>query len=86
MLPFRDPKLIVDANGRIVAVLIGRPEGDDWDEVIDEINCLFDAIRRRGYKRKVFKAGTKSHRRGTFHLLFDGYSFGSGQRVRFYEI
>ncbi|KAJ7677520.1 hypothetical protein B0H14DRAFT_2656021 [Mycena olivaceomarginata] len=61
-------------------VLIGRPEGDDWDEVIDEINRLFDAIRRRGYKRKVFKAGSKSHRRGTYHLLFDGYSFGSGQR------
>ncbi|KAJ7791526.1 hypothetical protein B0H14DRAFT_2624906 [Mycena olivaceomarginata] len=72
--------LIVDADGRIVAVLIGRPEGDDWDEVIDEINRLFDAIRRRGYKRKVFKAGSKSHRRGTYHLLFDGYSFGSGQR------
>ncbi|KAJ6617324.1 hypothetical protein B0H10DRAFT_2218662 [Mycena sp. CBHHK59/15] len=38
-----DPKLIVDADGQIVAVLLGRPEGDDWDDVMAEMEHLLEA-------------------------------------------
>ncbi|KAJ6563768.1 hypothetical protein B0H10DRAFT_2239371 [Mycena sp. CBHHK59/15] len=42
----REPKLISDARGRIVAILIGRPEDVDWDTVVDE------AVREIHHARK----------------------------------
>ncbi|KAJ6576202.1 hypothetical protein B0H10DRAFT_2103401 [Mycena sp. CBHHK59/15] len=51
-----DPKLILDADGRIVAVLLGRPEGENWDAVIAELERLLEGVRLRGLQRGVFKA------------------------------
>ncbi|KAJ7723181.1 hypothetical protein DFH07DRAFT_759648, partial [Mycena maculata] len=78
---FRDPKLIVDADGRIIAALLGRPEGCDWDSVIEEMERVMAGVLRRGRKRRIFLSKNLRHRRGKFHLLSDGYSMGSGQRV-----
>ncbi|KAJ7848371.1 hypothetical protein B0H14DRAFT_2768112 [Mycena olivaceomarginata] len=65
-----DPKLIVDAEGRIVAVLLERPEDDDWDKIIEDMERILAGLRRRGIKA----------RRGKFPTLYDGYSHGGGQR------
>jgi hypothetical protein len=76
-----DPKLIVDAEGRIVAVLLGRPEDDDWDKIIEDMERILAGLRRRGIKRGVFTRKKLDHRRGKFPTLYDGYSHGGGQRV-----
>ncbi|KAJ7770164.1 hypothetical protein DFH07DRAFT_686957, partial [Mycena maculata] len=71
---------IVDADGRIIAALLGRPEGCDWDSVIEEMERVIAGVLRRGRKRRIFLSRNLRHRHGKFHLLSDGYSMGSGQR------
>ncbi|KAJ7241519.1 hypothetical protein B0H12DRAFT_1024123, partial [Mycena haematopus] len=71
---------ILDADGRIVAVLLGRPEGDDWDEGVEEMVRVFEAVRKRGIARGVFKAQHRRHRRGNFHVLKGGFTKGPGSK------
>ncbi|KAJ7858242.1 hypothetical protein B0H14DRAFT_3447369 [Mycena olivaceomarginata] len=47
----RDPKLILDADGHIVAVLLGHLEGDDWDNIITEMVRVMEGVRARGVER-----------------------------------
>ncbi|KAJ7740988.1 hypothetical protein B0H14DRAFT_2407444 [Mycena olivaceomarginata] len=76
----RHPKLILDADGRIVAVLLGRPEGDDWDDVIAEMVRVMDGVRARGVKRGVFKRKNRRHCRGDFYVIKGGLTKGPGQK------
>ncbi|KAJ7813717.1 hypothetical protein B0H14DRAFT_3477601 [Mycena olivaceomarginata] len=76
----RDPKLILDADSRIVAVLLGRPEGDNWDEVLDEMVRVMDGVRARRVKRGVFKRQECRHCRGDFYVLKGGLTKGPGQK------
>ncbi|KAJ6575824.1 hypothetical protein B0H10DRAFT_2103931 [Mycena sp. CBHHK59/15] len=66
-----DPKLILDADGRIVAVLLGRPEGENWDAVIAELERLLE-----GYGC----AKHRQHRRGSYFSLADGVTKALGKR------
>jgi hypothetical protein len=77
----RRPKLILDADGRIVAVLLGRPDGADWDGVKKEARRVMDQVRARGERRGVFVAKNKLHRRGNFYTLQAGFTKGPGQKV-----
>ncbi|KAJ7843370.1 hypothetical protein B0H14DRAFT_2585821 [Mycena olivaceomarginata] len=77
----RDPKLILDVDGRIVAVLLGRPEGDDWDDVIAEMARAMDGVQVRGVKQGVFKRQECRHRRGDFYVLKGGLTKGPGQKL-----
>ncbi|KAF8178863.1 hypothetical protein K438DRAFT_1680740 [Mycena galopus ATCC 62051] len=76
----RRPKLILDADGRIVAVLLGRPEGADWDRVLKEVQRLMDAVRRRGVRQGIFTSQNKEHRRGNFFTMRAGLTRGPGQK------
>ncbi|KAK6966758.1 hypothetical protein R3P38DRAFT_2672534 [Favolaschia claudopus] len=76
----RGPKLIVDAEGRIVAILLGRPEGEDWDEVIREMERFLEAVRKRGINRGVLRPKDMRHRRGVFYVLRGGITKGPGQK------
>ncbi|KAF8176397.1 hypothetical protein K438DRAFT_1770595 [Mycena galopus ATCC 62051] len=76
----RDPKLILDADGRIVAVLLGRPEAADWDQVIAEMERVFEGVRLRGVARGVFKPKARRHRRGDFYVLKGGVTRGPDKR------
>ncbi|KAJ7467365.1 hypothetical protein B0H11DRAFT_1732801 [Mycena galericulata] len=75
-----DPKLIVDAEGRIIAVLLGTPDDDDWPDVIKEAQKAFARARRSARRYGVWAPG-HSHRRGHYFPLTTGVSFGGGQRV-----
>ncbi|KAK7040609.1 hypothetical protein R3P38DRAFT_3310283 [Favolaschia claudopus] len=77
---YRNPKLIVDANGHIVAILLGRPEGGDWDEAIWEMENILEAVRKRGMSRGILKQKDRRHRRGDFHVLRGGITKGPGQK------
>ncbi|KAJ6536257.1 hypothetical protein B0H19DRAFT_1317914 [Mycena capillaripes] len=72
--------LILDADGRIVAVLLGRPEGNDWDEVIAEMAGVSEGVRRRGVRRGVFQAKQRVHLRGSYFKLGHGVTKGPGQK------
>ncbi|KAF8214692.1 hypothetical protein K438DRAFT_1801958 [Mycena galopus ATCC 62051] len=76
----RRPKLILDAKGRIVAVLLGRPEGDDWDSVLKEVQRLMDAVRQRGVRQGIFTSQNKEHCRGNFFTMRAGLTKGPGQK------
>ncbi|KAJ7891616.1 hypothetical protein B0H14DRAFT_3428403 [Mycena olivaceomarginata] len=76
----RDPKLILDADGCIVAVLLGRPEGNNWEDVIAEMARAMDGVRACGVKRGVFKRQEHRHRRGDFYVLKGGLTKGPGQK------
>ena len=72
---------MLEADGRTVAVLLGRPEGDDWDEAVEELARVLEGVRRRGLRRGVFKRQDREHRRGDYFLLQDGFTKGPGQKV-----
>lgn len=78
-----DPKLILDARGRIVAILIGRPEDPDWDAVVEEAVREMARARRRCIRLGLFRANPL-HRRGTFVNPSTGVSLGGGQKVGFF--
>ncbi|KAJ7739351.1 hypothetical protein B0H16DRAFT_1664578 [Mycena metata] len=74
-----DPKLIVDAEGRIVAILLGTPDDPEWPSVIREAARAMDRARRIACKRGGWRVG-RVHRRGRYLPLFDGVSLGGGQK------
>ncbi|KAJ6620899.1 hypothetical protein B0H10DRAFT_2019933 [Mycena sp. CBHHK59/15] len=76
----RDPMLVVDAEGRIVAVLLGTPEDPDWPSVIAEASRCMAKAREHGIRSGTFKAKDRRHRRGKFYTLAAGYSLGGGQQ------
>ncbi|KAJ7439022.1 hypothetical protein B0H11DRAFT_2254143 [Mycena galericulata] len=75
----RDPKLIVDAEGRIIAVLLGTPDDEDWPDVVKEAQNAFARARRSARRHGVWPHGP-SHRRGRYLPLTSGASFGGGQK------
>jgi hypothetical protein len=62
-------------------VLLGRPEGDDWDNVIAEMVQVMEGVRARGAERGVFKREKRRHRRGDFYVIKGGLTKGPGQKV-----
>ncbi|GLB42484.1 hypothetical protein LshimejAT787_1104990 [Lyophyllum shimeji] len=65
---------LLDAAGRVVAVLAGRPRDRGWDETI------VAAEREIRRARLQTSAAGKSNRRGKFSALATGISFGGGQK------
>ncbi|KAJ7076282.1 hypothetical protein B0H15DRAFT_955806 [Mycena belliarum] len=74
----RDPRLIVDAEGRIVAILLGKPEDPDWDNVV--VEAVKAMYRARVHVRKAGMWSPSTHRRGRYMALSAGVSFGGGQK------
>ncbi|KAJ6494092.1 hypothetical protein C8R47DRAFT_974995 [Mycena vitilis] len=73
-------KLILDAEGRIVAILLGRPDDEDWEIVVAEAEALMEKVRRRGIKRGILQAKQRDHRRGFYYTLNDGTTKGPGAK------
>ncbi|KAJ7084525.1 hypothetical protein B0H15DRAFT_751412, partial [Mycena belliarum] len=68
---------IVDAHGRIVAVLAGQPRGADYAAAA---LSAFDVLEEER-KAANFRAAMATHRRGGYVALHVGLSYGKGQRV-----
>ncbi|KAJ7662670.1 hypothetical protein DFH06DRAFT_1190599 [Mycena polygramma] len=75
----RDPKLIVDAEGRIIAILLGTPEDPDWADVVADAVRAMRRARRLARRHRAWSPG-QQHRRGRYFLLTAGPSYGGGQR------
>ncbi|KAJ6457031.1 hypothetical protein C8R47DRAFT_996080, partial [Mycena vitilis] len=70
---------IVDAQGRIIAILLGRPEDVDWDDVVRDAAKAMERARRAGHASGAFRSKDTEHRRGRYPVLSAGVSFGGGQ-------
>ncbi|KAJ7150172.1 hypothetical protein C8R43DRAFT_887525, partial [Mycena crocata] len=73
-----DPKLILDSEGRIIAILLGTPDDPDWDDVVDD--AFHELKRARRYAERHGLWSPSSHRRGNYFPITAGASFGGGQR------
>ncbi|KAJ7753027.1 hypothetical protein B0H14DRAFT_2635668 [Mycena olivaceomarginata] len=73
---------VANADGCIVAILLGRPDGGDWDDVMKEARRVMDQVRARGEQRGVFIAKNRPHCRGNFYTLQAGFTKGPGQKNR----
>jgi len=71
----RTPTPIIDREGRVVAILAGRPADDSWDALSTEAAEALEEARRCCN----VPAKDGRHRRGHFLALRCGVSHGSGQ-------
>ncbi|KAJ7616999.1 hypothetical protein DFH06DRAFT_1012646 [Mycena polygramma] len=74
----RDPKLILDCEGRIIAILLGKPDDPEWDEVVKGAAEALREARRAAQRHKAWFR--RAHRRGWYLAITAGVSFGGGQR------
>ncbi|KAJ7892370.1 hypothetical protein B0H13DRAFT_2340164 [Mycena leptocephala] len=74
-----NPKLVVDDQGRIIAILLGTPEDPDWADVIKEAVKAMRRARLLARHHDAWHPGTV-HRRGPQFLLTSGISLGRGQK------
>jgi hypothetical protein len=68
---------IFDASGRLIAVLVGCPDDENWEFVnVGAAQALEDARPQCSFSPKSLK-----HRRGTYPALSTGISIGNGQKT-----
>ncbi|KAJ7780830.1 hypothetical protein DFH07DRAFT_729518, partial [Mycena maculata] len=70
---------ILDAEGRVVAILLGTPNDPSWPQVCKEATEALARARRTAERLGVWIAGS-AHRRGGYFKLTTGVSFGGGQK------
>ncbi len=75
-MAFRDPRPIVDAKDRIIAVMAGQTSDPTYGSL-----CMdaFDEIMLEGQAARFRKSS--KHRRGPFPAVNVGISYGKGQKV-----
>ncbi|KAJ6448832.1 hypothetical protein C8R45DRAFT_850122 [Mycena sanguinolenta] len=76
----RNPLVILDRNGRIIAVFVGAPEDVEWSYVVSQAAEALEKAREDGLATGAFAVGEDSHRRGRFFTLKGGVSHGGGQK------
>ncbi|PPQ76067.1 hypothetical protein CVT26_004586 [Gymnopilus dilepis] len=77
----QDPRVLLDSEGRLIAVLAGRPADLDWDNVVANVDAAMVHARLTGKRDEVFpkRPEDNEHRRGIFSAIPSGVSFGGGQ-------
>ncbi|KAL1937101.1 hypothetical protein VTO73DRAFT_15106 [Trametes versicolor] len=75
MIAEREPRPILDRNGRVVGVLVGQPRDDKWVEVNAALESTFE-IARDAFQRPASK---RKPRRGAYAAATCGISYGGGQ-------
>ncbi|KAJ7481041.1 hypothetical protein B0H11DRAFT_1230917 [Mycena galericulata] len=63
----------LEPRQRIIAILLGQPEDEGWDNVVVDAFQAMDRVRRAGRRSGSF------HRRGHHTILASGVSFRGGQ-------
>jgi len=73
--------LILDKEGRIIAVLVGQPDDPKWIDVVGDAAEVMPEVQRLGIDMELFADKNLRHRRGEFLAIPVGVSFGGGQTV-----
>lgn len=74
-------RLILDAEKRIMCVLVARPQDPEWTAVVEDAAALMEGVRSSGLASNAFSPKSIDHRRGDFVALHVGVSFGGGPTV-----
>ncbi|PPQ96619.1 hypothetical protein CVT26_010682 [Gymnopilus dilepis] len=74
-----EPQVLVDSEGRIIAVLAGKPSDPDFDGAIARADAAMVHARIVGKLNGSLPARPEEHRRGIFSAIPCGVSFGGGQ-------
>ncbi|PPR00627.1 hypothetical protein CVT26_012211 [Gymnopilus dilepis] len=69
------PLIVADRDGRVIAILAGRPDDPSWEAVQREAAELLEEAR----KTCTVPQKSQHHRRGAFTTLRCGFSHGGGQ-------
>ncbi|KAJ7622443.1 hypothetical protein FB45DRAFT_753516, partial [Roridomyces roridus] len=69
---------IVDAEGRIIAILLGTPDDPNWPNIIKEAVKAMARARRKAREQGAWSP--HRHRRRRYMPLTTGVSFGGGQK------
>lgn len=77
MALFRKSVAVVDREGRVIAVLAGRPREEGWDALMEELTHKLGKARHK----MSFSRRQRSHPRGSFPSASVGTSFGGGSTV-----
>ncbi|KAJ7470869.1 hypothetical protein FB451DRAFT_1472562 [Mycena latifolia] len=75
------PLLILDKQGRIIAVFIGTPEDPDWPKVIHNAVEALTNAREKATRLGLFSKDDRAHRRGNYSQLTEAVTLGPGQAV-----
>ncbi|KAJ7609747.1 hypothetical protein DFH06DRAFT_1016895, partial [Mycena polygramma] len=71
---------VLDAQGRIVAIFVGKPEDPEWPRVVKDMADTFEKARHDALQASAFSDEDSLHRRGNYFQFTEGVSLGSGQR------
>ena len=82
----RKTLLILDKEGRIVAILVGQPDDPEWLYVINDAAEVMQEVQRLGAESDLFSEKSLAHRQGEFLAIPVGVSFGGGQVVIAYPV
>jgi hypothetical protein len=74
---FRENRALLDAEKRIIAVLVARPPDKSWNDAVTGTESAFMNARRH-----MSASSSATSSRGKFTKVNAGYSFGGGQKVR----
>lgn len=77
--PYSTSIPITDSSGRVIGVLVGRPDDSSWEHVHLAAADDIEAARRE----MEIPKGATSHRRGRFYAEAVGATMGPGARVNF---
>ncbi|KAJ6593719.1 hypothetical protein B0H19DRAFT_920130, partial [Mycena capillaripes] len=69
------PQPLVDVHGRVFAVLVGQPRGDEYAA---SVAAAYNIITHEGIAAR-FPASMRKHRRGLYAAVSVGLSYGQGQ-------
>ena len=69
--------LLLDSEGRIVALFAARPVDDKYEALVKDVSATIESAR----KRCKFTRGQLNHRRGHHAALSKGASHGGGSKV-----
>ncbi|KAJ7474682.1 hypothetical protein B0H11DRAFT_2282213 [Mycena galericulata] len=72
-----DPRPLIDAQGRVFAVLAGQPNAARY---ADSVAAAYRAIRDAGAAAN-FSSEMRKHRRGLYAVVNVGLSYGKGQTI-----
>jgi hypothetical protein len=81
----RKTLLILDKTGRIIAVLVGRPDDSEWVYVVDDAANVMREVQKLCADMELVSEKSLGHRQGNFLAIPVGVSFGGGQTVSGFE-
>ncbi|KAJ7292453.1 hypothetical protein C8J57DRAFT_1110457 [Mycena rebaudengoi] len=74
------PLFILDRDGRLIAVFVGKPDDPEWDKVISDLTDAMTKAREEAVASGELPIGDDRHRRGNYSSFTEGVTLGGGPK------